>query len=362
MKIAHLKKLRLLVLFVVLVGVMTGCGQTKSVSATEEINESKVVSEEEEGNEKLETVVIGQAGAGTLLSGIMGVAQQEGFLEEELKAIGYVPEYIGFAGAGPEVNEAFATKRIDFSTSGNLPPIVAKSNGIDVSILNVLDSELHMAFITQTNNDSVNTLEDLEGKTVLVGKGTILQYLFEVVVEEYGLDINKIEVVNTVTDASAAFLNGDVDVYISTDIQAQLMVSSGDGRIIFNTADKPEWSSQSILAGRDEYIEEHPEVAVAIEKAIIRAYEFANANSEKAYEDFTLEAKYSIDIIKKVYSENNGGNGQFEFAKGNIEEEDIKKLEGLSDFLYSNEIITDKVDVKNLVNTKYYEQALKELH
>jgi sulfonate transport system substrate-binding protein len=116
-----------------------------------------------------------------------------------------------------------------------------------------------------------------------------------------------------------------------------------------------------VLAGRNEFLEKNPEVAVALEKALIRAYDFANENPDKAYQDFTLDNKYTVDLIKKVYSENNGGNGQFEFGKGNIEEEDLKKLSGLSEFLYSHEIITNQVDIKDFVNTKYYEQALKEL-
>ncbi len=364
MKSLNNKKLGFFLLLLVLIGTLSGCTQSKSTQTKGDAKEAKQVTEKQDDTEKEtkeKTVVIGQAQSGDILNGILGVAQQEGFIEEELKTIGYKPQYIGFAGAGPEVNEAFATKKLDFSLAGNLPPLVAKSNGIDVSILNVVDSNLNMAFVTQPNQDGINGLEDIEGKTVLVGKGTILQYLFAVVVDEYGLDINKIKIVNTVADASAAFLNGDVDVYITTDIQAQLYVSSGDGKIIFNTSDKPEWSSQQVLAGRNEFLKENPEVAVAIEKALIRAYDFANANPEKAYQDFTLNNKYTVDLIKKVYSENNEGNGQFEFAKGNIEEEDIKKLSGLSEFLYQHKIITNQVDITNFVNTKYYDQALKEL-
>lgn len=356
-------KLRIVTLFIILalsLGAVTGCKQKSAANAKEKVNKSATTTKEEGASQEIKTVTIGQASAGEILSGIAGVAQQEGFIEEELAAIGYQPKYIGFAGAGPEVNEAFATKKIDFSLAGNLPPIVAKANGIDISIINVLDSDLHMAFLAQ-NEDNIDGPEDLEGKTVLVGKGTILQYLFEIVIDEYGLDSNKIKVVNTVADATAAFLNGDVDVYITTDIQAQLFVSNGDGKIIFNTFDRPEWSSQHILAARNEYLVSNPEVAVALEKAIIRAYEFANANPEKAYEDFTLDGKYTVDIIKKVYSENNGGNGQFEFAKGDIAEVDIEKLDALSKFLYSHEIISSEVDAKKFVKTEYYEQALKEL-
>ncbi len=338
-------------------GAFTGCG-TKPAGNVQ--GQSKEAEEIGTGKE-LKTVTIGQASAGELLGGIASVAQKEGFIEEELNAAGYKPEYIGFAGAGPEVNEAFAGNKIDFAFAGNLPPIVARSNGINVSVINVVDSDLHMAFLAQKEDDSVNGPEDLEGKTVLVGKGTILQYLFGVVIDEYGLDPDKIKVVNTVADATAAFLNGDVDVYIATDIQAQLLVSGGDGKIIFNTSDRPEWSSQQVLAARNEFLATDPEAAVALEKAIIRAYEFANAYPEKAYEDFTLEGKYTVDLIKKVYSENNGGNGRFEFAKGDIAEADIEKLAGLCEFLYTHEIITARVDAKELVNTEYYEQALKEL-
>lgn len=357
----------LLTISVLGVLLLTGCGNTgagqQTVGEDQEENsgsQQKEVPEEEAGERK--KVVIGQASGSEIFNEILGIAQLEGFIEEELHSAGYEPEYVFFAGGGPEANEAVVADAVDFVVVGDFPAIVGKSNNIGASVIAVLDSATNESYLVRAEDDTIQTIADIEGKKVNVQRGTSLHYLYSKIVEEYDLDPSKIEEINAASDAQAAFLNGEIDVYPTVDIFAQPLVDSGEARVIFSTGkEHSDWAYQVVLTGRDEYMEENPEAAIALNRAIIRAYRFATANPEQAYEDLTQNGKYSIDLIKEVYSENNNANGTFEFFDGDISEENIQKFQDTIDFMKEQELIVNDVDASDLVNTEFYEKALSEL-
>lgn len=76
-----------------------------------------------QNNEKI--VRIGTADNNGRLSGLLGLAKQLGYLEEELQHIDYQYSISGFAGAGPAVNEGLATNAIDIAVYADFPGIIA---------------------------------------------------------------------------------------------------------------------------------------------------------------------------------------------------------------------------------------------
>lgn len=68
-----------------------------------------------EGTKELKTVTIANPALDGTLTEAAGIAQREGYFEEELAKVGYKPDYQGFAQAGPAINEAFAAKSLDLS-------------------------------------------------------------------------------------------------------------------------------------------------------------------------------------------------------------------------------------------------------
>lgn len=331
----------LIILFLVLS--LSGCG-SKAVAKADKV------------------VRIGQPIAGEKLYALAGIAQEKGFFEEELAKVGFRPEYYGFAGAGSEINEALATGNLDFAINlGATPPISASSNNIGVKAIALTDSDNTMAYIAHKEDDSINSVKDFEGKTVIVMKGTIYHLLFSQILEKYELEEGRIEVLNAVADASSLFQSGEADVWGTSPLNAVLLEDSGEAKVIFTTEDTPELSSQLWLVGKSEFVETHPDAAVAIIKAYIRAWQYAVENPEEAYEIMIIDGTYTVDQVKRVYSELNGENGTFEFGKGDMAEADIEKLQTVSDFLYEKKLIENKVNVRDFIDTQYYEQAIAEM-
>ena len=122
------------------------------------------------------TVIIGLPGISNQTLEATGVALNKSYIEEELEKIGYKAEIVYFQQAGPALNEALATNKIDVAMYGDLPITVLKSNGGDVKVFAVDNSRFMYGVLVQ-NDDNIKTVKNLEGKKVIYGKGTVQQKL-----------------------------------------------------------------------------------------------------------------------------------------------------------------------------------------
>lgn len=298
----------------------------------------------------------GASGQAGVFQGIAAVAKELGYLDEELDKVGFDVEFYMFSNGGA-VNEAIATGEIDLASMGDVPTAVAMSNDIGTTWIGVGVSPLNYTVITSPKSD-IEVLEDLEGKKIAYNIGTASQKLYEVVVNEFSLDESKIEGVNlTETDGINALLTGDVDAVIAPEKNAVVMEHNGEAKIVFSTAEYPEWASQNLLIGRTEFLEEHPEVAVALHKACIRAREAMIEDPQVGYVALSAhELEETPELGDKIY---NKDNGQFLNIVSGITEESIQREQDLVDFLYSIGKITTQVNVKDYVDNSYYEEAVK---
>ncbi|EHI97194.1 ABC-type transporter, periplasmic subunit family 3 [Clostridium sp. DL-VIII] len=310
---------------------------------------------EARGSEK-KVVRLGSATTSNFMGELPGIAQENKYIDEELKKIGYEVEYINFPKAGPAVNEAFVGGSIDFACYGDLPPVVLKSKGQNIKIVGIPNSSLNMDLIVQNDSD-IKSVKDIKGKKIIVGKGTVYQQYFGNLVKANGIDEKDVEVLNVVAEGESTFLSKSADGYVVTDAMAQKLAKGGNGRIVATTVDQPEFASQSVLVGRTDYIKENSEVPVALLKALIRAQDFAKKNPEEAYK-VMAKSGFSEDIIKESYGYDNG---QFKSFNIEITDESINKLKNLNKFLYEQNLISKNVNIDELVDNSYYEKALNEL-
>ncbi|WP_310603100.1 ABC transporter substrate-binding protein [Anaerosporobacter sp.] len=338
---------------IVIAFVLTSCG--RNASSKEVTSDSNAQEVNEEG--ELKKLRLALTTESNELSGILLIAQQQNYLKEELEAVGYELEVFGFAQAGPAINEAFAGKSIDMAIYGNLPPIVLKSNGVDVSIIAMTDSNLDQCIIVPENS-TIQTVEDLKGKTVISGKGTVLDEYFRRVLQANDLDFKDINVVNDVATASATFTSGNADALVTTTIQALLIEKQFPIRVIESTTDShKELISQLVLVARNEYLQENEEVTTAFLKAYIRGYQYAVSHEEEAIDAFVND-RISHDIAKEVYGNKTEA---FSNLSGEITEKWIERLQEVEIFLKENGLIGESVDMKELVNDSYYKEALLEV-
>lgn len=327
---------------------ITGCSSQNNTNKSDSSNESAK-----------KVVRIGYVSQNDTLSdyGTGGIAQQKKYFEDEFKRIGYEVEYASFSGGGPAINEAIVAKKLDFAIYGDLPSIVLKSKGIGASLIGITNNSLNIDLIV-SNNSSINSIEDIKGKKIVVAKGTIMQNYFQHLIDDNNIKINDVEVVNSGGDAVSTFLSGSVDGLVMTDIQSQKLVQDGSAKIIHSTVNKLEWSSQNILLSRDEFAKDNPDVPVSLLKALIRGKNLIKDTSDKNEIYKFFDTGLGEVSTKKAF----GFDGEkFDFASVEINSYSIDKLKELNKFLLDQKLISNSVDIDKYVNTTYYDKAVKEL-
>lgn len=280
------------------------------------------------------------------------VAIKEGYLEEELEAVGYELETVTFAGSGPAINEAIAGGSVDAGIYADFPIITANSNGVDTTIVATVNNSLRYGILA-ANGVEFSEPSDLEGKSVIVMAGTVLQYAWDAYVTQNDVDTSDINIINS-TDASSLLATGDADFYVSTYSAIKLFESKGLGTIV----DDVEFSDEQTPAGeyvniKSSYLAENPDVAVAINKALLSAYDAVQENSGIFYADMASET-YTEEIVKESYA----SDPVLENLNPELTDSVISNIQGIADYMYSNSFIASEVDAAKLADTSYYEQAV----
>lgn len=351
-----LKKLVALGMVFFLAAGVTACGAAdESRKETDQASSVQKADSEKDSDEK-KVVRIGAVGQSNVISESGGIAQKLGYLEEELAKEGYEPEVIGFAQAGPAINEAFSAGEIDMAVYGDLPATVCKSSGVDTTIFATNNSECQMGILVQNDSD-ITSAAELKGHKVIVARGTIYHQYFESLIRDAGIEENEIEQINTFTDASSVMSSGDADALITSTSIAYYMEKQGIGKVIDTTVSHPEWTSQFLAVGKTDYLKENPNAAKAFIRALIRTQEYVHENPEEAYKIVAeITEGYTADIYEKVYSYDTS----FDYFSPEITKESIEKLKMLEQFLEDTELITTPVDMERFVDTSYYEEVIKE--
>ena len=260
-----------------------------SVIATALITVGLPLSAAAQENPKVIRIAFSSAGVGgkpAAASGLLATAHQRGIFEKEFAKDGIKVEWTFFVGAGPATNEALALKKIDFATQGDLPLVVARSNGLRTRII-AKDSQFSRNYIVVPTASPVQTLDDLKGKKVTVQKGTATQLTLNRILNQSGLKENDLRVIDMVSDAQKAALStGDVDgsLQSSTDL-----VSRGLVRRIFKV-DDPKLTAPSQIWVAEEFESKYPQIVQRFVTTLLRESTWA-VDEKNRDELFRLWAK-----------------------------------------------------------------------
>ena len=356
-------------LMIVMVAGLTACSgsseQTTTAAETEAVEtvETEVAETEAAETEAaaVDTSDLQVVRIGTPATGDQGarmleaarVAAEMQYFEEELAACGYYPEYIGFDGAGPAVNEAMISGDLDVAIYGDMPGLVLASKFDGVTYIAMDNSAVQQAIVVQKDS-GITTAEDLVGKKVIAETGTTCQKFLISYLETAGLGESDIEEISATTaNAQVEFAAGEVDAVVLPCMAAYRLVDEQDcGEILAVAGNEESLQSQYVVSARNEFLEENHEAGVAIVKALIRAQEYASENPDAIYTLFEGSG-YSADVYKSVYSFDTS----FSYFDPEITDACVEKLKSLNEYALEKGLISQSVDIDAVVDTSYYEEA-----
>ena len=103
-------------------------------------------------------------------------------------------------------------------------------------------------------------------------------------------------------------------------------------------------------------LEEKPEIGVAVNKALIRAYDDVAENPQTLYDAVASEA-----IPAEFQEKNYEFDKSLKFMSPEITSEKISYYENLNQWMQDHSIISNPVDVQAFIDNSYYKKAFDEL-
>ncbi len=331
-----------------------------------------------------------------------GIAKQNNLFDNAFADSGWQVRNIRQRGAdGSSLNTHFSHELGDsFREGGGSPPVWARANGADTSLLGVCFIEETLGLFVRADDDSIQTVPDLVGKRLALPVWPELimnffrfaaQKAFVSALQLEGIpesEANFVDVIETgdhfqllnpsFSDGKArnlasyyhcqaeALVKGEVDAIFAKggEIAAMLAESDGKIRMLTNLIDaEPMWAKVNnatprILTVSNSLVRENPEQVITYARTLLQAAQWAQTHHDEA--DVAMAAEtgvspadihtyYTRDIYDKLMPELSGRM--------------LESVEVLKTFLYEHDFIdhnfsTDQWMAKDLLQEAYQREGI----
>ena len=251
--------------------------------------------------EDLPPVIRIGTGAGTTslrpwANGVIGYVGSHRLLEEEFGKDGVRVEWVTIKGAGPGVNEAFASDNLDVAQYGDFPAIIGHAAGIKTRIiLNGLRG--NNAYLVVPPDSPATSVHDLKGQRISLHKGRPFEIAFHTLLAEQGLKASEFRIFNLAPqDGQVALANHQVEGHFSAD--GPLLEINGTGRILWSTRHEknPQHRATSEIFVTDDFATRYPTATIRLVRVFLRAFKYFGDEAHRA-EWYDLQAETSTRAV-----------------------------------------------------------------
>jgi len=305
------------------------------------------------GKDGLKTIKIGFPG--TRASAILAAVSEYGYLEEYLNKIGYTAEVVGFAGAAPVIHEALVAKELDYVVYAGMAGVLSKSIGIDHTLISISAWTSYWSLVVGPSLN-IDTISDLRGKKIAYIRGASPHMYLIRVLNEAGLTFDDIVPLNS-TEAVPGIISGSIDGCIVGNGQEVDFVRDGVVKVVhkgFNTG-KAVYFEPWVFIARSDVHKANPDVAVAIQKAFLKAKDKAKEDVDAYYKLLSDKSGYSLEAVLSAADYNLDVSIPL-----NLDEIYITSLKDILAFLQENKLTTGNIDFDAWQDKSIYIRAAQE--
>ena len=275
------------------------------------------------------------------------LGKAKGFYDQAFAKEGAKVEYDLFL-SGPLAVEAAAGDHVDLLNVGNIPPVIARANGIDVKVI------AKSAFNPATNavlvspNSPIQTIEDLKGKKVAVQVGSSVHYFLSQVLAEKGMTLADVQLVNLPgPDQGPALESGNVDAIVLWMPYRTQLEMAGKARVLVDSAHFS--GGIGVYMVRNEFGKQNPKLVECFLKATKQANNYLKKHPQEALKLLASNSQFPAAILAKSLE-------GFDWSMG-ITPKDIDAMNGIKQFLKTTKVIRKDFVIQELFDTSYYQQA-----
>lgn len=343
------KMLKKAVLSLVLVGMfgttVLGCGsdtKNNDAAGTKKETSANSNTKQTEETEEINIVIGDQAKYFTFK-----VAQEQGLFEKEFADDNITVSVENFVDGTSEL-EAFSAGALDFAIIGDQPAVSAISNGSPLTIVGAYCSCSEGYALCAAEGSGIESVADLKGKKVAASSGTALHQLLLLMLESEGMTIDDIEYYSmNSTEYLPAVASGEIDAVVVTEPERTNALNEYN---MYQVCDASEYKTiiNVILAG-NEFLEEHPDVAVRMMKVFEEANTWVKENREEAIDIVAESGEVPRETLESIYDTT-------EFSTV-FSDEQVDSLMKTVDFLYNQEVLLTKPELEDLFDDTYLKEA-----
>lgn len=230
-------------------------------------------------------------------SNLFSFAQKKGLLDQYFEGLD-VDIQITEMKSVPVANEAFAAGEADFCIMGNMPGITGAANDYGIKIIGVSLTSEYAGTIVVPADSEVQSVEDLKGKKVGTFIGGGWHYITAVYLENVGLSLDDIELLNTAAETATGIRAGELDAGVVAPETAQALVDDGSGRILAEKCGEPMLYT---ISASEEFITAHPDITKAYLRAVKGINEYINTHKDEYFEYFEERTGADPESTKKAW-------------------------------------------------------------
>jgi len=307
---------------------------------------------------EIKTIRIGFPTAGGDWPGLtFGVAITNGYLDEYLAPLGYKYEPKGFVGAAPAIHEALVAKELEYVVYAGMASVLSKANGIDHTLISVTRWGSSWKLLVR-NGSGIEKLSDLKGKKVTYMRGASPHMYLIKVIDEAGLSFNDVQAINAnLPEGLAGIASNTIDAAVVSAGYEKKLVQDGTAKVIhvqFN-ADKNIYYEPTVFIARTDFHKANPEVAVAIEKAFLKARDWIKEDPDRFYNLTAEKTGNPIEVVLETASYDIDS-----YIPLNLNDAYINSLKSILGFLKNNELTKGTIDFPSWLDTTVSVKALEE--
>lgn len=261
----------------------------------------------------------GGVAAGTLVAGCIGssgrtvtvdyayynpvslVIREHGWLEEAFADADADVEWVLSLGSN-EANEYSQSGEADVASTAGIAALMARSNGVPIRTPYIYSEPEWTALVTKSDS-AIETVGDLEGKSVAATRGTDPYFFLLQALEDAGLTEDDVEIVHLQhPEGQTALVQDDVDAWAGLDPHMAELELEHDVDLFFR---EPGYNTYGFLNVLESFLEEHPDDLRRVLETYERGREWALENPGETADVLAAESEMSEPVAERVFVDRN---------------------------------------------------------
>ena len=352
------KRISMVVAVLMCLCLLTACASATNTSKSTSAKADKQTTDDKKNSDapkELTSVRLCEV-AHSIFYAPMYVAIEKGYFEEEGIDLSLKN---GFG--ADKVMTAVLSGESDIGFMGSESTIYTYQEGANNLIVNFAQLTQRAGnFLVAREDMSDFTWTDLKGKTVLGGRaGGMPEMVFEYILKQNGIDPQKDLTINQSIDfgsTAAAFAEGLADYTVEFEPSATSLEKEGKGYVVASLGVDSGYVPYTSFSAKESYIEANPDIIQGFTNALQKGMDYVQKHSpseiatviKPQFKETDLD---TITTIVARYYDQDTWKSDLIFEK--------ESFELLQDILDSSGVLKERTPYKELVTTKYAEEAVK---